>query len=205
MFDSQVMAFTLVAAVLAVTPGADTMLVLKNGMRHGAAAGWATTFGVLAGTLVHAGISALGISLIVTQSETLFYLLKSLGAVYLIWLGIQSWRMADRSLPVLDSPPANRASAFAEGLLTNVLNPKVAVFYIAFLPQFISPDDSVLGKSLLLAMIHNLLSLIWLGSLVVLLARGTSWFEQPVVRARLSRLAGVLLVGFGMRLALESR
>lgn len=206
MVDSQVIAFTLIAAVLAVTPGADTMLVMKNGMRHGREAGWATTFGILGGTLLHAVISALGISVVVAQSETIFQIIKGLGALYLVWLGVQTFR-AGGSPPASETNTSNVAtrSAFMEGLITNLLNPKVAIFYVAFLPQFISPDDPVLAKSLLLACIHNVLSLIWLGSLVMVIASGKRWLQQQQVQAWLSRASGVILIGLGVRLALESR
>lgn len=206
MFDSQVLAFTFVAAVLAVTPGADTLLVMKNAIRLGSRAGLATTGGILAGTAVHAVVSALGISVVLAQSEALFQAVKGLGALYLVWLGIQAIRTAGR-LPVPPQggvAPAARG-AFMEGLITNVLNPKVAIFYIAFLPQFIAPGDPVLAKSVLLACIHNLLSLVWLGGSVLVVARGKRWIQTPSVQAWLSRFSGVILIGLGVRLALESR
>jgi RhtB (resistance to homoserine/threonine) family protein len=206
LFDSQVIAFTLVAAVLAVTPGADTMLVMKNGIRFGSGAGWATTFGILSGTVIHAVISALGISVIVAQSATLFRLIKGLGALYLVWLGIQALRSAGK-IPSTEGTGRNLAvrSAFREGLITNVLNPKVAVFYVAFLPQFIAPTDPVLAKALLLACIHNVLSLIWLGSLVMVISRGKRWVQKHTVQTWLSRASGIILIALGVRLALESR
>ena len=91
MFDSQALAFTLVVAALAFTPGADTMLVVKNGIRSGSRAEWATTFGILGGTLLHAVISALGLSIVLAQSATLFQFIKLLGALYLVWLGLQAF------------------------------------------------------------------------------------------------------------------
>ncbi len=174
MFDSQVLAFTLVVAALAFTPGADTMLVVKNGIRSGSPAGWATTFGILGGTLLHAMISALGLSMVLAQTDENLTKLA-------IW------------------------TAFKEGLITNLLNPKVAIFYLAFLPQFVSPNDPVLAKSLLLAGIHNLLSLIWLGGLVVVIGQGKRWIEKQRVQLWLSRISGVILIGLGARLVLEER
>ena len=206
MFDSQVIAFALVAAVLAITPGADTMLVLKNGIRFGSTAGWSTTFGILGGTVVHAVISALGISVVVAQSETLFQIIKALGALYLVWLGVQAFRTAGHQ-PASGSSGGSTfvRGAFMEGLITNILNPKVAIFYIALLPQFISAGDPVLVKSLLLAGIHNLMSLLWLGTLVMVISRGKLWMRKQIVQAWLSRISGVILIGLGMRLALESK
>lgn len=206
MFDSQLLAFTLFAAVLAVTPGADTMLVLKNSIRSGAGAGWATTLGILGGTLVHALISALGLSVIVAQSELLFQLIKGVGALYLVWLGVQTIRTAAK-VPTDGISGRGFAirGAFREGLITNVLNPKVAIFYVAFLPQFITSGDPVLAKSLLMACIHNALSLAWFGGLVMLISRGKHWAQRPSVQTWLSRASGVILIGLGARLALESR
>jgi RhtB (resistance to homoserine/threonine) family protein len=206
LIDTQVLAFTLVVAILAVTPGSDTMLVMKNGMRCGNAAGWATTCGILAGTLVHAVISALGISVVVAQSETLFHIIKGLGALYLVWLGVQTFRSAGNR-PKVENRHSRQAArgAFLEGLITNLLNPKVAIFYMALLPQFIAPGDHVLVKSLLLAGIHNVLSLTWLGGLVLVISGGKRWIQNPQVQERLSRASGVVLIALGLRLALESR
>lgn len=205
MLDSHVIAFTLVAAVLAVTPGVDTMLVMKNAVRHGRAAGWATTFGVLGGTLVHALVSALGISVVLSQSETAYQVVKGLGALYLVWLGVQAFRSAGERSADTSGDRGATGGAFFEGLLTNLLNPKVAVFYVAFLPQFISPEDPVLARSLLLAGIHNGLSLLWLGALVMLIARGSRWIQTRRARGLFSRTSGAILVVLGLSLAFESR
>lgn len=204
--DAQIIAFTAVAAALAVTPGADTMLVIKNSLRNGQQAGWATTFGILGGTLFHALISALGISVIIAQSESLFQLIKIVGAVYLVWLGLQTFRSGRHQSEISnDYQQLALRNSFNEGLITNLLNPKVAIFYIAFLPQFISPGDPVLAKSILLACIHNILSLLWLGGLAIAIGSGRNFIQQQPVRQWLSRLSGSILIALGLRLALESR
>ena len=150
-------------------------------------------------------ISALGLSIVLAQSETLFQFIKLLGTLYLVWLGLQALRQLPE--PQTDEDPTKLAiwTAFKERMITNLLNPKVAIFYLAFLPQFISPDDPVLAKSLLLAAIHNLLSLIWLGGLVVVIGQGKRWIEKRSVQLWLSRISGVILIGLGLRLALEER
>ncbi|GGX40171.1 LysE family translocator [Saccharospirillum salsuginis] len=207
MFDAQTMAFLAVAAALAITPGADTLLVIKNSVRAGSRAGWATTWGILAGVMAHALLSALGLSVILAQSDRLFFVIKSLGAVYLVWLGCKALWQSSRPLPHADpnSVQLPATAAFREGLLTNVLNPKVAIFYIAFLPQFISVGDPVLAKSILLASIHNGFSLIWLGGLVWALSRGQHWFQRSGVQKALARVSGTLLVGMGVKLFLTER
>jgi len=209
MFDSQVVAFTLVAAVLTITPGADTMLVIRNTMRGGRAFGWSTALGIATGCLLHATLSAVGLSVILARSAAAFHAVKLLGAAYLVWLGVQSLLARDGvDVPTGDERPAvapPRWRGFLDGFATNLLNPKVAVFYLAFLPQFISRGDPVLAKSLLLAGIHDVMGLLWLGTIAVLVARGRRWIRRPSVRRALSRAAGVTLAALGVRLALERR
>src|SRR5688572_12485705 len=143
------------------------MLVLRNTLRGGRGDGWRTTLGICLGLLVHATLSSAGLSVILLRSATLFGVIKLLGAGYLVWLGLQSIMAAMRREAPAPRPsvrPAVRSFGrpFREGLLTNVLNPKVAIFYLAFLPQFIAPADPVLAKSLLLASIHIAMGLVWL-------------------------------------------
>lgn len=219
--------YCLLAGMLTITPGADTMLVLRNAMRGGRRDGWGTTFGITSGLFVHATASALGLSAILAESAAAFSTVKFAGALYLIWLGLQSWHSALRhddaaaqrveTAGNVDAPrgqlpggdPSHAAvplvRSLREGFLTNVLNPKVAVFYLAFLPQFIEPGDPVLLKSILLAAIHNAMGLVWLGALTVVVARGRRRLETPRVRRWIARVSGALLIGFGVRLALEKR
>ena len=150
-------------------------------------------------------ISALGLSIVLAQSAALFQSIKLFGALYLVWLGLQALRQLPE--PQTDEKLTKLANwtAFQEGLITNLLNPKVTILYLALLPQFISPDDPVLAKSLLLAGIHNLLSLIWLSGLVLMIGQGKRWIEKRSVQLWLSRISGVILIGLGVRLALEER
>jgi threonine/homoserine/homoserine lactone efflux protein len=153
-------------------------------------------------------MSAIGLSVIVMRSATAFHAVKLLGAGYLVWIGIRTLRSGGGAgAPAGDEPAAaaSLASSFREGFITNVLNPKVSVFYLAFLPQFISPGDPVLAKSLLLASLHNLMGALWLGSLAVVAARGRDWMRRPPVRRWISRVSGAVLVGLGVRLAMERR
>ncbi len=209
MFDSQVVAFTLVAAVLTITPGADTMLVVRNTLRGGHRFGWATAVGIASGCLLHAALSAVGLSVILARSAAAFHAVKLAGAAYLVWLGVQSFLARDGADVGDDAARAEAAvrkrRGFVDGFATNLLNPKVAVFYLAFLPQFIGPEDPVLAKSLLLAGIHDVLGLVWLGTIAVLVARGRRFIRRPSVKRVISRAAGVTLAGLGVRLALERR
>jgi len=161
MVDAQVIVFTLAAAALTIAPGANDMLVMRNVLRGGRRDGIVTAFAICAGLFVHATLSACGVSMLLIYSASAFHPVKLAGAGYLVWLGLQSLRSAVRTPPPPDrleavEPTRRRVPqhCFLEGLLSNVLNPNAVVFYLAFLPQFIGPTESVLTKSLLLASIH---------------------------------------------------
>ena len=211
MIDGQVLTFTLVAAVLTVTPGADTMLVVRNVLRGGRHDGVVTTLGICCGLFVHALLSALGVSIVLTHSAAAFHAIKLAGAGYLIWLGLQSLRTALRGTGDVAGTVSRAATrvpgrrCFAEGFLSNVLNPKVAVFYLAFLPQFIGPTDPALTRSLLLASIHFVEGMLWLAMLAVTVDRARRVLLTATVRRMLDGLCGLVLVGFGARLAFERR
>ena len=212
-WDSQLWAFVGVATLLAVTPGADTLLVVRNVLGRGRAAGLATTAGIAAGCFVHAGLSAVGVSLILVRSAEAFHALKWGGAAYLVILGVQSirrWWRADAGLPPRPGAATGRTGApelrsLLEGLLTNVLNPKVGLFYLAFLPQFIRPGDPVLGRSLFLGGLHVGIGVVWLSLLSCSLVRIRPLVESHLWRARLEGASGALLIALGLRLAAERR
>ncbi len=212
MFDSSMLTFTGIALLLTITPGADTMLVIRSVVARGQRAGLLTTIGICCGLFVHASLSAVGLSVILVRSAAAFELVKLVGAAYLIFLGIQSlWRVMHHQSRGADDAPLERGYGtartkrrpFLEGLLTNVLNPKVAVFYLAFLPQFIRPGDPVLLKSVFLASIHFLLGLLWLSLVTLVLGRLRAVLTRPHIQQRLEAITGVILIAFGVRLALE--
>ena len=211
--DPQLWAFLLVATLLAVTPGADTLLVARNVLGRGRAAGLATIAGIAAGCVVHAALSAVGVSLILVRSAEAFQALKWGGAAYLIILGIQSirgWWRADAMAPAAVAVDRGRTGSrrfrsFLEGLLTNVLNPKVGLFYLAFLPQFIRPGDPVFARSLLLGGLHVGIGVVWLSLLSLSLVRIRPLVESRLWRARLEGASGAVLIALGVRLAAERR
>ena len=212
MVDNQVLAFTGIAALLTITPGADTMLVMRSVFARGQRAGLSTSLGICSGLFFHATLSALGLSLILVRSATAFEVVKLIGALYLIYLGSQSlWRAFGYFASKVTAGEAiNKQKkewwrSFLEGLLTNVLNPKVAIFYLAFLPQFISPGDPVLAKSLLLAGIHFVLGILWLSLVTIFLARLRTLLVRPGVQRTLEATTGAILIAFGARLAMERR
>lgn len=211
--DPRFLAFLLLATVLTVTPGPDMALVARNALGYGRRAAIYTALGVCAGLTVHAALSVAGLSVILLRSATLFEAVRLAGAAYLIFLGAQtlllSFRRADA--PARDTQPARTRSArsagraFREGVLSNLLNPKVALFYSTALPQFIAPESAVLPASLVLAATHIGMGLLWLAFYVYLLGRLSDVLARAGVRRTLERLTGVVLVALGLRLALTRR
>ena len=208
MFDSGVLAFAIVAGLMTMSPGADTLLVVRNVLRGGRRDGMFTAIGICSGLYVHALLSALGVSILLMHSATAFTALKIAGACYLAWLGLQSLRSAARGAMLPSGTavatmqvPALRS--YREGFLTNLLNPKVIVFYLALLPQFIGPDDPVLRKSLLLTAIHVAEGIAWFFTISFLVDRSRLFFLRPLLRRWLDALCGTFLVALGIRLALQ--
>ncbi|MEO6529121.1 MAG: LysE family translocator, partial [Gemmatimonadaceae bacterium] len=154
---ASLLAFIPVALLLAIIPGADTALVTKNALTRGVRGAQWTIVGICVGCLLHATASALGLSAILATSARAYETVKLVGAAYLIWIGIAAIRGATAPVTASSeagSPSSRGAHPFVQGFLTNVLNPKVALFYLTFLPQFIPAGAPVLRTSLLLAGIH---------------------------------------------------
>jgi threonine/homoserine/homoserine lactone efflux protein len=207
--NSQMLVFIAIAAVLTITPGADTALVTKNVITRGRTSAFFTTFGIVLGCLIHATLSALGLSAILNRSATLFEAVKLVGACYLIyigavslWSGIRGNHGAPVNAEFSVEPRERRLRSFTEGLFTNLLNPKVALFYLTFLPQFIAPGEPVLKKSLLLALIHVFMGLAWLVTFASLLHQLRGVFSRSSVRHNLETVTGGLLIAFGLKLAI---
>jgi len=213
-FDPRLFTFVGVAALLTILPGADMALVTRNVLATGRRRTMGTIAGISCGCVLHATASALGLSAILATSATAFNVVKSIGAAYLVWIGIQSIRGAARAgeaagaVEKTDASPHarwNLSSPFVQGFLTNILNPKVAVFYLTFLPQFISPGQPVLRRSLLLASIHIAMGFVWLTAYAWFVDRLGSVLTRPRVKAALERATGGVLVALGARLAWEHR
>jgi threonine/homoserine/homoserine lactone efflux protein len=200
--------FVGIAALLTITPGADMAMVSRSVLIGGRREAFATTLGILAGCLVWAIVSAVGVAAVLAASRTAYDALRLVGAAYLVWLGVQSLlaaRRADYRDERVKRDGGGGASAFRQGLLTNLFNPKIAVFYSTFLPQFIGPGDPALLLSILLAGIHIAFGLVWLTAYAWLLDRAVTTFKSSRVRRALDALTGTVLVALGLRLAAERR
>jgi len=204
--EPRILAGLAVLALLTISPGADMALVAKITLERGRRAALVATLGICSGLLVHATASALGLSVILATSADAFTIVKLAGAVYLAYLGVRSLRNSFRPHPAPDAALRRRAATpFFQGLLNNVLNPKVAIFYLTFLPQFIDPAGNVFGQSLLFALAHAAMGIAWLAAYAYVLARLSAFFAQHGVRAWLERVTGAVLVALGLRLAFERR
>lgn len=202
---------TVLIAVTLVTlsPGVDTMLVIRNSVRGGWRDGSTTSLGICSGLFLHATVSALGISIILLQTAWAFSALKWAGAAYLVWLGIGSWRRVARGsrLNLAGQLPAGNGAfragrSLREGFLSNVLNPKAVIFYMAFLPQFIDPQLSPLSQSLLVAAIHFCVGMLYLCLLAAMVERAGTWLQRPMVNRVFDSLTGGVLIFIGCRLAI---
>src|SRR5262245_1760516 len=198
MFDSRFFVFVSVAALLTITPGSDMALVTRNALTRGRRAAWLTSLGICLGCLVHAVASSAGLSAILSRSAEAFQIVKLIGAGYLIFLGVRTLAAREDTAPHI---APRGMSNFSEGLLTNILNPKVALFYITFLPQFIGPGEPVLKKSMALASVHITMGLVWLTAYAAFVDRLGSVLSRSRMKRRIEALTGAVLIALGLRLA----
>ena len=208
MFDHSVLAFTLIAMALTIAPGPDTFLVIANTSAGGFRRGFATVLGIVSGGFFYVLLVACGLVRLLVYSPGVFYAVKLAGAGYLLYLGWGALRGAFRRGTAASAdaapPPAKSVRAsYLQGLLTNALNPKIAVFYLAFLPQFLNPGDPVVLKSALLIGIHYFLGLIWLSLLAFSVGRLSRFLARPRVRKTMDAVLGATMMGFGLKLAVE--
>ena len=208
MFDAAKFTFFItVSWALIVAPGPDMLYVITRGMTHGRRAGMLSAVGVVCGILVHTFAAALGLTVIFQTSALAFFIVKYVGALYLVYLGIKAWRDKSVIAPQVTSLSANSQQLFWQGILSNVLNPKIAIFFLAFLPQFVDRGSSQVTLQLVvLGLTFAFFGLCFL--LAVGYSSGTigSWIvRRPQYAQCLGRLSGGILIGLGVRLALTER
>ena len=199
--------FAFAAALIVLLPGPDTLVMLRSLVRGGRSRGIATAMGILTGLAVWVSAAALGLSALLKASHLGYDALRIAGAVYLIWLGISSLLLR-RTKPDAEQPerPARRGllgHGFFAGLLTDLLNPKVGVFFVSFLPGFVPHGASVGWTTMLFGAIFIAETALYCALLVTLAGRVTAWMNTPRTRRRLDMATGTVLIGFGVRLALE--
>lgn len=220
-FTAHLLAFAGAALLLAIAPGPATAVLLRQTIRHGRRRGFATVAGIESGVFFWAVMAALGVTALLSASEIAYTVLRVTGALMLVFLGVQAILRsrttgAEQSASELADvdegrplePKAQRGStriAYRAGLVTNLANPKAGVFAVSFLPQFIPSGAPVLATGLLLAVIWVACDCAWYLSLTTAIHAARDLFARSTVRRRVERLTGVVLIGFGIRLATQSR
>ncbi len=207
------LSFAFATGLLTITPGLDTALILRTATVKGSRPALWVGLGIALGCLIWCILAAFGLSAILSASRQVYDLVRLGGACYLIYLGLQLWQKAGQADGLIIPSPQEITTQelaeqpirqwFFQGLLTNLLNPKVGVFYVTFMPQFLPVNSNVPIMGTGMGLIHAAECLLWF-SLLILATRPLSrWLQKPQFTKAMDRLTGSLLLGFGMKLALE--
>ena len=209
--------FTLASVLIVLLPGPDSLVVVRGLVRGGRRGGASTAAGVLCGLVVWVAATSLGLSALLRASEIGYDALKAAGACYLIWIGVRSLLAVRRTAddlavaevegdgPMAPARPRLGGSGFVAGFLTDILNPKVGVFFVSFLPGFVPHGDHAVGLTTLgFGTLFTILTALYFLGLIALSGTIATWMASPEIRRRLDALTGLVLVGFGVRLAIEA-
>jgi threonine/homoserine/homoserine lactone efflux protein len=207
MHDVNLWLFIAASIVLIVTPGQDMILVMSRSIAQGSAAGVATAAGVSVGLVGHTLLATLGLGAILRTSEWLFLVLKLTGAAYLVVLGVQLLRTRAQQIATAGGAPRSLARLFTDGALSNVSNPKIAIFYFAFLPQFVAPGaEHPTAAVFALGLLFAALTFLVKGPVGLAAGALSGWLRRrPAVLQWLYRSSGAVLIALGVKLALERR
>lgn len=200
--------FLILSLFVVMSPGIDTALITKRTISDGRTDGYKMGLGITAGSLVHTFAAAFGLSAILMQSAAAFEVIKYAGAVYLIYLGLSSFISLKRkknSDIETEVKSDMKKSAFKQGLLSNVLNPKVAMFFLTFLPQFVKAGENAQQQLIIMGIIYTLLSIFWFFLYVYFINYMREWLMSPKVQRVMDKATGAVLIGFGLKLALDKQ
>lgn len=201
-------AFAAASVLIVLLPGPDTLVVVRGMLHGGRRQAALVAVGVLSGLAVWIVIAALGLSAVLRASDVGYDALRIAGACYLAWLGVTSLFARRHPASAADAPRRRRrgllGDGYVAGLATDLLNPKVGVFFVSFLPGFIPAGHDIAVSSLLLGSVFLVEGAIYFVLLIALAARVTRWMNDPGLRRRLDRITGAVLIGFGIRLATEA-
>jgi len=208
--DGSFLTFLGVSIVVIVAPGPDTALTIRNTFRGGRASGIWTALGVSAGQLIWAVATSVGLVAVLLASEPVFRAVRLAGAAYLIWLGVQSLRAAFGAREPW--PPAESASrpprstaAFVQGLVNNLGNPKMAVFFASVLPQFTAPGQGMVSALVLLGVVFSTLTFAWLAFYAIVLSTAGRLLRTRRAQRAIEAVSGTALIGLGARVAADAR
>ena len=203
------MAFLGVSAIVIMTPGPDTAVTVRNTLLGGRLAGILTALGISTGQAIWALATSLGVVALLVASEVLFQAVKYAGAAYLIWLGlnalVDAWRGAGSASAVSRSngPRLRLGRAFAQGLISDLGNPKMAVFFASLLPQFAVPGEGMFAALMSLGLVFSLMTFLWLVAYAFVVAKAGEILRRPVIRRWIEAVTGTLLMALGLRIAAE--
>ena len=195
--------YIVLCILLIILPGPDTAIVTKNTLVVSRRAGFETMFGTLTALMIHTTFAIVGLSAIIVQSAKLFTIIKFVGAIYLIYLGVKTFiAMTKRKAPTdIQTSTPSKSTSYFQGFLTNILNPKVAVFFLTFLPQFVANPNEPLLPFLILGITYTVLTFIWFIFYITLLSQVRAFMNKPTTQKWMEGITGTVLVGFGIQLA----
>ncbi|MFI0915023.1 LysE family translocator [Streptomyces abikoensis] len=200
--------FALVVGLLTITPGLDTALILRTAARGEQRRAWGVVLGIQTGTLCWGALTSAGVTALLAASRLAYETLRWAGAAYLLWMGARMlWEARGRATasaepePAEPAAPGGFAAGWRQGLVTNLLNPKMGVFYVAVLPQFIPASAPHFLMGLALTSVHAMLGVLWAAVLVGFARALRDWLRKPAARRAMDRITGTAIVGFGVKLA----
>jgi threonine/homoserine/homoserine lactone efflux protein len=203
--ETALIAFVAAATLLTITPGLDTAMVLRTAAVEGPRTAALAGLGIICGCLAWGAAVALGLGVLLAASSLAYAALKWAGAAYLTWLGIKLILRPRSQLDLGAAGTGPRGNWWARGFLNNLLNPKIGVFYVSFLPQFVPAHVPAAPFVFLLAAIHGVIGAIWFAALILATTPLKRWLQREAVVRWIDRVTGAVFVGFGLRLALDRR
>ncbi|WP_282032859.1 LysE family translocator [Metabacillus indicus] len=198
--------FIVLSLFVVMSPGIDTALITKRTISGGKRDGFKMALGITAGALVHTFAAAFGLSAVLMQSAAAFEIVKYIGAAYLIYLGVTSFISKEKNNEQrLENQKEIHAkgSAFKQGFFSNILNPKVAIFFLTFLPQFVNTHSHAAKQLILMGIIYTLMCIVWFIVFVIFINYLRKWLMTPRVQSMMDKATGIVLIAFGLKLALE--
>lgn len=199
------LAFSLAALLLTLTPGLDTALILRTACAEGGKKAFQAALGIDVGCFIWGALVALGLGALLAVSELAYTILKICGAAYLCWLGLQLLRRPRTTFSHSENGLPSQGNWFIKGMLGNVLNPKIGIFYVSFLPQFIPAGHSPLIWTFILVSIHVAIGTLWSVTLILSTHFASDILKKSRVVKAMDRATGFLFLGFAAKLALSSR
>ncbi|KAB2375796.1 LysE family translocator [Bacillus sp. RM2(2019)] len=200
--------FIIMSICLIILPGPDTAMATKNTLVAGKVGGVKTVFGTCIALLIHTLAAIIGLSALIVKSALLFSIFKYVGALYLIYIGIKAL-LAVRNKEGIDTNDISlnnenkHTSCFRQGFLTNLLNPKIAVFFLTFLPQFLNPNHNTFIQLLVMGLTYLVLTAIWFAFYILLIDKISAFMKKTKTQRYIQGLTGIVLIGFGVKLAFE--